>query len=212
MYSGPGIVCDAYVLVGGRSSRLGRDKAFVPVAGRTLLDRAVAAIREGLGDARVTAVTGPGGVRSPARRPDIPFVCDIYPDLGPLGGLHTALSDAGTEWIFLLACDLPLVSGGLVSLLAGKILDLAESQAAIVPVQPDGRVQPLCAFYKVKEASMVVGRAISTGESTPMHEIVANVDARLVYAAEYRVATRGEDPFLNVNTEADLESAARRLE
>lgn len=209
--SGTGIMCDAFVLAGGKSSRLGRPKAFVSLAGHTLIERAVLAIREGLGDVRITAVSAADEATFPVDLPDIPLIKDIYRDRGPLGGLHAALLNASAHWIFILACDLPFVSGGLIRLLAGKIDSAGDGCGAIIPVQRDGRIQPLCGFYKVEAASGLVENAMSLQPAPAMHQIVKSLGALYVAQTEYDGATGEEDPFLNVNTERDLERAVRRL-
>ncbi len=198
---------DAFILIGGRSSRLGTDKAFVELGGETLAERSIANIRSGLSTAeRITMVAGNSTqFATEAITTDIPFIFDLHEGRGPLGGIHAGLCYAKTAWIFVLACDYPFVSPELIQLLARKITD---EFGAIVPEQHDGRLQPLCAFFQVAAAQPVVEEILRRSRMPrPMHEIVAQLNPRIVEFTEYSHLTVSETFFLNVNTGEDLERA-----
>ena len=102
------------VLSGGRSSRFGRDKALEPVGDRTMLEVVVEAFRSA-GVDPVIAVGGTAG-----HELGIPTVADRRPDLGPLGGVATALYWAKRGHVLVAPCDLPRLTGEHVTrLLAG---------------------------------------------------------------------------------------------
>jgi molybdopterin-guanine dinucleotide biosynthesis protein A len=197
---------NSYILVGGRSSRLGRDKATVDLNGRTLLGRAVDVVHDGLHPTRITAVAANAAQFAiDAIAADVPFIFDLHEDRGPLGGLHAALADAKTPWIFVLACDYPFVSAELIELLNGMISDDFD---CILPEQEDGRLQPLCAFYKVEALRAVVDEVIQRPRvPPPMHEIVSGLRTRVVMFAEYEHLPRANDLFCNINTTDDIERA-----
>jgi molybdopterin-guanine dinucleotide biosynthesis protein A len=139
----------------------------------------------------------------------VPFIFDLFENRGPLGGLHAALAYARTPWIFVLACDYPFVSAELLSFLMSRISD---EFGVIVPEQEDGRLQPLCAFYKVDTAHPVVDEILQRPRVTPpMHEVVATLDPCIVRFAEYSHLDRSDDFFTNINSVADLERARRRV-
>src|SRR5688572_26563855 len=149
---------EAFILIGGRSSRLGIDKAFVELSGRTLLQRAIDTVRSALPSAVITAVAGSSTqFEINAITSEIPFIFDLHEGRGPLGGIHAALSYANAPWILVLACDYPFVSDELIDLMVEKVSD---EFGAIVPEQQDGRMQPLCAFYRVDAARLVVEEII----------------------------------------------------
>jgi molybdopterin-guanine dinucleotide biosynthesis protein A len=197
---------DSFILIGGKSSRLGTDKAFVDLAGETLADRAITNVRHGLSPERITMVAGSStqfGIDPFAK--DVPFIFDIYEDRGPLGGLHAALAYAQTPWIFLLACDYPFVAPEMIGFIAAKI---DNEFGAVVPEQKDGRMQPLCAFYNVAKARPIVEEILQRPRvSPPMHEIVTRLDPRIVKFDEYSHLPASENFFLNINTADDLENA-----
>jgi len=198
-----------FILIGGRSSRLGRDKAFVELGGMTLTERAIANVGNGLPNAKITAVAGNSAQFAiEAISSDVPFIFDLYEARGPLGGLHAAIASAKSPWIFVLACDYPFVSPELISLLSKKI---SNDHGAVVPEQNDGRLQPLCAFYNVATALPIVEEIVERPRvPPPMHEVVAQMDPRVVKFGEYSHLAGADNCFININTEADL-IAARKI-
>ena len=112
-------------------------------------------------------------------------------EAGPLGALVEALS--GEDDALVLACDLPLA--------APVIARLARREGAVVAVDPDGRVQPLCARYP-REAFDVARRLLAAGERR-----VTALPAALDAAHEPATA----DELLNVNTPEDLDAALRLM-
>ena len=200
---------EAFILIGGRSSRLGTDKAFVELGGRTLAQRAVEDVRRGLSPERITMVAGSSTqFAKEAITADTPFIFDLLEGRGPIGGLHAALSYASTPWIFVLACDYPFVSSELIGLLADNVDD---EYGAVVPEQDDGRLQPLCAFYKVETARAIVEEIIERPRvSPPMHEVVDLLNPLVVKFSKYGDLDGSEEFFVNINTVEDLERARRR--
>ena len=193
----------AFILIGGKSSRLGRDKAFVSFGENTLLERATNVVQEALPDAPVTAVAGSSTQFAiQALASGLPFIFDLHEDRGPLGGLHAALSYAKTPWIFLLACDYPFVSAELIQLLAGRLVD---NCGAVVPIQPDGRTQPLCAFYRVEAAMPVVTALLELPRvPPPMYKVVEDLKPMIVKFEEYSHLPNADAIFTNINTPEDL--------
>jgi molybdopterin-guanine dinucleotide biosynthesis protein A len=196
---------ESFILIGGRSSRLGLDKAFVELGGKTLLERAVDVAKEG---SRVTLVAGRAtqfAIQAVAT--DNPFIFDLHENRGPLGGLHAALAYAQTPWIFVLACDYPFVSTELIQLIASKISD---EFGAIVPEQNDGRLQPLCAFYRVAQALPLVEEIIERPRvPPPLHDVVRMLNPLIVEFDEYSHLPGSAELFVNVNTRADLDEALK---
>lgn len=199
---------DAFILIGGRSSRLGTDKALVKLGDETLAERAARIVRRALSPERLTMVSGSSlQFAIDAIVQDVPFIFDLHQGRGPLGGLHAALAYARTPWIFVLACDYPFVSAELISLLAEKLTD---QFGAVVPEQQDGRLQPLCGFYRVEAALPLVEEILERPRiPPPMHEIVSGLDPRLLRFEEYSRLTGADDFFMNINTVDDLERARR---
>lgn len=197
---------DAFILIGGRSSRLGRDKASADLGGMTLAQRAFQTTTEALPTSRVTFVAAnEAQFGIDAITASGPFIFDLMPDRGPLGGLHAALAYAQTAWIFVLACDYPFVTSELIRFLADKISD---NCGAVVPEQDDGRLQPLCAFFKTDAARPIVQEIIDRPRvPPPMNEIVKELEPCIVSFAEISHLPASIDFFVNVNTQPDLDHA-----
>src|ERR1019366_6470085 len=95
-------MCSGYVLAGGRSSRMGRDKARLPFRGCDLVSAVAAAV--------AAAVASVAGNVTLVGHPELPSIPDRYPDGGPLGGILTALDHTAADWNLIVACDMPEVS------------------------------------------------------------------------------------------------------
>src|SRR5579875_3832675 len=112
------------VMAGGKSSRLGRDKALLTIDGETLLARALRCV------ASVTAeqlVIGPP--ERAAQAPGVRVVPDAYPGSGPLGGIYSALQAASHDSVLVVACDMPFLNGALLAYL----LTLAPGYDVVLP-------------------------------------------------------------------------------
>ena len=128
-----------FVLAGGRSTRMGTDKALLPFRGATLAGYIASQVREAAGSATL--------IGDPARYAALgyPVVADAVPECGPLGGIVTALQMTQAQWNLIVACDMPRVSAAFLS----RLLVAAEQAGAacFVPLGPSGRPEPLCAVY-----------------------------------------------------------------
>jgi molybdopterin-guanine dinucleotide biosynthesis protein A len=194
---------DSFILIGGRSARFGSPKALLKLDGRPLLDRTAGTLRDALPETRVTLVTS-GPEQFLGLNTRLPFIFDLYPDRGPIGGLHAALAYSRTEWIFVTACDYPRLDVDLLKYLAGLIHGTFE---AIVPIQPDGRVQPLCAFYRVKPCLKIVEDILKRNRPTPpLRDIFESVNTRFVKFEEFGDLPNAANFFQNINTPGDLDS------
>jgi molybdopterin-guanine dinucleotide biosynthesis protein A len=135
-------------------------------------------------------------------------VADVHEKWGALGGIHAALSAAKTDWVMVIACDLPFASRDLFERLKSFI---DASFDAIVPMQPDGRPQPVCALYRREPCLPEIEKLIRAGEHTP-RALLANVRTRYVQFAELNDLRRAENFFLNLNTPEDFDRAKRLIE
>src|SRR5437660_2754032 len=188
---------EGFILVGGASSRMGSDKAQLKFGGRTGVDLVAAALRPKVGTVRLV------GSRGEARLSPLQNVPDLHERWGALGGIHAALAACQSAWAAIVACDLPLVTYELFARLSQFA---KEPFDAVVPVQPDGRQQPLCAFYRRERCLAATERLIASDEHTP-RALLASVPTRWVEFSELADLPHAERFFLNVNTPADYELA-----
>jgi molybdopterin-guanine dinucleotide biosynthesis protein A len=190
-----------FVLVGGESRRIGRDKALLEWHGEPLLLRAAKLLTTYL-----DSVTLLG---SPARysRFGLPVLADDFTQAGPLAGIATALRHSCYEWNLLLACDLPLVDGRVVKRLIEQVA--ATRALAVVPKTASGW-QPLCAAYH-SSCLAVMEEALARRELSVIRLFPA-------LSVEEISASPSEDPctweqlFRNMNTADEWEQVQRSLE
>ena len=193
---------ESFILVGGASSRMGSDKAQLMFGTQTGFQRIAAEL--GALNTRVRLV----GLRGEPGDSGFENVPDRHEHWGALGGIHSALAASQATWAFVVACDLPLVTSDLFTRLWQFNTDAFD---AIVPIQPDGRPQPLCAVYRREVNSEESARLIATGEHTP-RALLAQVRTRWVEFQELADLPGAEYFFFNVNTPADYELAKQILE
>ncbi len=192
--------CAAFILAGGKSSRMGTDKAFVMLDGCTLLERAFDLART------LTANVSIVGAASKFQRFSR-AVEDIFPGCGPLGGIHAALRSSEAELNLILAMDVPFLPAELLR----RLMARAESNPemiAIVPRTGQGW-QPLCAVYR-REFADAAESAIRAGN----YKIdAAFAKLRIQGVEEAELAEWGFAPqvFCNVNTQDELAAASESL-
>ena len=128
----------AFILAGGKSTRMGTDKAFVLLDGRTLLSRMLDLARRLTSNVHI--------IGDPAKfAPFAPVIQDIFPGCGPLGGIHAALRSSPTDLNVILAVDVPFVSLALLDYLISRA---KSSSANVTLARAAGGFQPLCAVYR----------------------------------------------------------------
>ena len=193
---------EGFILAGGASSRMGRDKARLELGGETFTARVARALGAVCGHVSVV------GARPAGAEAGLPVVPDIFARRGALGGLHAALAAGRAPWAAVVSCDLPFVSGELWTRLAAL---RAEEFAAVVPLQRDGRVQPLCALYARAPCLGQVEEMLRAGELRP-RALLQRVPARLVAPEELADLTDADLLLMNVNTPADYRKARMRNE
>src|SRR5258706_3748293 len=120
------------VLTGGRSTRMGRDKALIAVDGVPLAVRAATVLR----DAGASAVVAVGGDIDALEALGLDARPDLYPGEGPLGAILTAFDAASTDLVVVLACDLPSVDPATVRRLLETIGDHAPPAPITAPAHP----------------------------------------------------------------------------
>lgn len=186
---------DCYLLVGGRSSRMGRSKLEVEIGGATFLTRGIDAARAAFDEVR--AVQRPGG--SPVAGVTTIFEPPHEGD-GPIFGVVTALRNT-TRRCFILAVDYPLIDAGMLRFLRER----AEgSRAPLVVPRWDGKLQMLCAAWSPELRPLAAAR-IASGRYD-LRALAA--EAEVIEEDELRRRFLGE-PLMNVNTPEELEKAAR---
>jgi len=189
----------AFILAGGKSSRMSADKAFLNFDGQTLLERTLALARSVTGDVRIV------GSREKFT-PFAPVVEDVFPGQGPLGGIHAALRSSNSDLNLMLAVDEPFVSRALLQYLIREAHHAPE--ATVVVPCCNGHRQPLCAIYR-RGFVEAAERALSVGKNR-IDVLFDLVKSRVIEEEELERAGFSAALFWNLNTPEDVEEKRKR--
>ena len=175
-----------FVLAGGLSSRMGRDKAMLTAHGSTLLELAVREVLAAAGNVTVIA--------PPDRYAKFGWLLipDLQPGQGPLGGILTALTHSQADWNLVVACDMPAIKSPFLR----QLLQQAEASDAdcLIPQNAMGRLEPLCAVYHGR-CLAAIARAMQAG----VRKVTTGL--RELRVAAFQPTT--PDLFTNLNTPQD---------
>jgi molybdopterin-guanine dinucleotide biosynthesis protein A len=186
----------AVVLVGGRSTRMGRDKAtFVPNPrdGRTLTTMVLDALSPLAHVALLAGREIPGA--------DVPAVPDQYPDAGPLGGIASALAEVRTDLAVVAACDMPSIVPALVERMLQRATQ--DTTAMCVLCRGDRGLEPLLSVWRAREAAPLLDAALRDGVRA-VHEALGRIPHVVIPESEWRALDPEGASFVNWNRPADL--------
>jgi len=190
----------AFVLAGGQSTRMGREKAMLELGGRTLLERA---LQLALTVAAEAMVVGSRGEFERYGR----VLEDVYPGQGPLGGIHAALWASPTDLNLILAVDTPFLEARFLEFLVAQ----ARESGAVVtlPRTADG-FHPLAAVYR-RAFRETAEQALAEGRNK-IDALFAQVEIRVLEEEELRRFAFAPAIFENLNTPEELERARQRIQ
>lgn len=186
--------CTALILAGGESRRMGQDKASLWLGGQTLLEHVIGTVQPLFAEVLVS-------VREPRADCTLPQVCDDPQHAGPLAGLAAGLAHSQAAWVFVVACDMPLISSQLIEFI-GKFRDGCD---AVVPVV-QGFSQPMLAFYRVSILSELRALQAGSGKKS-MAALLAKLNVRYVHESEIQVADLHR--FFDLDTPQDVASLSQ---
>lgn len=178
---------------------MGMDKAFIRLDGQTLLTRSLDLARSVTPDVRV--------VGSPEKFAQFaPVISDIYPDRGPLGGIHAALRASQADLNLMLAVDMPALPATFLKYLIEQARTTPDV-AAVVP-RDNGRSQPLCAIYRrgfadAAETALLAG-------CNRIDSLYSQIEVRAVEREEWVREGFSSAIFHNLNTPEELELEKQR--
>ena len=152
------------ILAGGKSSRMGTDKALLEYEEKKFIEQ----IAEELSwfEERIIARGNNGGL-SVEIEEAWKVIPDQCPDHGPIGGLHAALSVCESEALCVVTCDMPLIRSELVRRLCGE---MQQAYDAVISVGMDGKIHPLCGVYR-KSALPVLEEQIVSDRNRVMEAL-----------------------------------------
>ncbi len=185
------------IQAGGKSSRMGTDKSFVPFLGRPMIEVVHERVA-GLGDEVILITNTP----EPYAYLGLPMFGDDYPDTGPLGGIYTAVRHAHHERTLVVACDMPWLNRPLLEYMVA----LPESADIVVP-RWDKFPEPLHAIYS--KACLEPMREKLEAGMLKITAFYGRVSVRFVERQEIARFDPEGRSFVNVNTPDELADQQR---
>jgi molybdopterin-guanine dinucleotide biosynthesis protein A len=191
----------AFVLAGGKSTRMGEDKAFLDFDGRTLLDHALEKAREVSASVCIVGDASKFGNYGET-------VEDRYPNRGPLGGIEAALASTATEINLILGVDLPLIEVAFLKHLLGRA---RTARATVTVPRAGGCLQSLCAVYD-RAFAEVARTSLQSGQNK-IDSLFTTVQTYILGEKDLTREGFSSQMFCNLNTPQDVEQAKawRRL-
>jgi len=177
----------AVLLAGGKSSRMGSDKGLVEFRKKPMASHILEVVATLFSD--VFLISNNDSYKDSGYQ----VFPDSITDKGPAGGIVSAIEHANSEWIFVVACDMPFITMEAIL----KLYDAKNDSEICLPLTKDG-IEPLCGFYHSSIHKKLV--ELIHSDTLKMQLIVKKFNLKLV---EFDYA---EKLFLNFNTRADLEA------
>jgi molybdopterin-guanine dinucleotide biosynthesis protein A len=188
-----------YVLAGGRSLRMGTDKALLEIGGRPLVAHAVEKLRTICAEVHILTNNEALGIFAP-------LVQDLHPGCGPIGGIEAALAHSGFDWNLIVPVDLPFVPSGFLRAWVGRVLGREGARVAYFDVE--GRAQPTLVLIH-REAGRHISAALERGEYKLLATLELAGEGGSLYV-ESVCEAEAQLWFANLNTPEEFELARRR--
>jgi len=190
----------AIILAGGKSLRLGRSKLLETIGDKSLIqwvvDRlAILSTEIIIATARGEAIPCSSAVR-------IKTVADIYPEKGPLGGIHSGLTASSSSRAIVVGCDTPFLSVGLLEYMTQTMADFD-----VVLPRIGALVEPLCAVYS-KNCLAPIQELLEQDERQ-IRRLFSMVKVKYIEEDEINSFDPEHLSFFNINNQDDLERARK---
>jgi molybdopterin-guanine dinucleotide biosynthesis protein A len=187
------------ILAGGKSSRMGQNKALMSLGGKRLVDRVVEVMRSAFDE--LLMVTNTPEVYADL---GLPMVRDVWPDKGSLGGVYSAIYHAATPYCLVVACDMPFLRAAVLRYL---ITQMADYDVVVPDVL--GELQTLHAIYS-KACLQPIERRLAMNRLRIVG-FFPEVRVRTVTASELEPYDPELLAFQNLNTPEEFRAAEQRL-
>ena len=196
---------EGFVLNGGMSTRMGAPKGPLRIGQFTFAEHAATALRAVCD--RVYAVGGEEAIDGVETVSDVAW--NGKKEKASIFGLRSALLHCSTKYAAVLACDMPFVTGDVISRLVQDIRVLEAGEAdVIIPSDKNGWRQPLCAIYERDRCRVAIDAYLMTGERK-IRDLISRLLKHTIDHSNFAAFENAENVFLNINTPADLDLAIR---
>jgi molybdopterin-guanine dinucleotide biosynthesis protein A len=179
---------------------MGQDKGLVKLAGIPLIEHVLNRLN-GVADETIITSNNPDSYRYLK----LPIASDKVPGVGALAGLQTALQAAKGDYVFVVACDMPLVNRQLVKFIVSQANDVD----LVIPLFND-RYQPFHALYRRDTGLKAIEQSISDNQRR-MISIHSKLKVREIQSIEFEDIDPMGDSFVNVNDPQELAQLEKKL-
>jgi molybdopterin-guanine dinucleotide biosynthesis protein A len=177
------------ILAGGKSSRMGTDKAFIRFKGKMLIEYPITLLKPICNEILISANS------EEYRCFGFDVVYDEFPGYGPVGGIFSSLSHSSNEWNFVTGCDTPNLSNQIIT----RLLAESEGYDCVVP-EYGGKLEPLAALYN-KKCMPKFAEGINEGQLS-LRKVLHQLNCHYVDVAD--LTESNPVLFSNFNTPADI--------
>ena len=185
-----------YITAGGKAKRMnGRIKAFININGERIIDRNLREVKPLFSE--IGIITNKTIEFEEYKNQGLIIISDNYIDIGPLAGIQAALSKTKSNYVFIMASDMPFIKSDLIKLLTNSI---ANNDYDAVLLKHDNNIEPLFAIYN----SSILDKLnlfINKGESYAIHDFLTNINAKYIDVVDI-------EQFKNINYESDIHKKA----
>jgi len=185
----------AIILAGGRSLRMGRNKALLEIDSKSIIERQIEELQKGFDSVKIVC-------NQPEQYSElgVSLVQDEFPGCGPLAGIHAGLKSTGADAVFVVPCDMPFVTADLGLQLLER---LGEADGVVLTYQ--GKIEPLCAVYR-KSCLSAIEEFLTEGRLKVI-DFYPLVNIKFLPATELIQGELAENVFFNINTPEEFERA-----
>lgn len=187
----------AFILAGGKSSRMGTDKGFAVLEGKTFISRISAVVSQQFPD--LIIITNNNNYDNLGFR----VMGDIIPEQGPIGGIYTGLINSDSEINLFVSCDIPLITPELISFLVSKY----KNQNALVVKHQNG-IEPLCGIYSKNISSTLL--QLIEEKKLSMHNALNKISADTIDITNEDFYSK--NILKNINSPDELKKAEEDLQ
>ncbi len=175
----------AFILAGGKSSRMGTDKGLLPFQGKPMIQYIIEVLQQQFSSIQIISnVSG-------YTKFGFPVISDLIKDTGPIGGIYTGLMQSSTDWNFFTACDMPFLEISVIEKLTASTGNF-DCVVATVELQPE----PLCALYN-KSCIPVINEMISQ-KNYKLQDLLGRLRITTI---NFNINPNNKsNPFRNLNT------------
>jgi molybdopterin-guanine dinucleotide biosynthesis protein A len=191
------------ILAGGKNLRLGRNKAFEVIGGKTIIERVFERLEP---ISRKIVIVTSWAEFDVEFNLDVEVVADIYPNMGPLGGIYTGLTASMSHINIVAACDMPFLNTELLE----YMVEILAGHDAVVPRLANKMIEPLHAVYAKSILSRIGERL--TAKKLSIHAFLDEVNVRYLEEDESRKIDPELISFFNINYQTDLDKALRMVD